>query len=89
MDSTESIPCENQFHRGIDSREGNGGGEDPRTKSIPALKINILWDMADSIPYLALTQFQQSCESGFIESGFGSSISSESGSGSTVLMTKN
>ncbi len=39
MDSTESIPCENQFRRGTDSREGGG---DPRTKSIPALKIDIL-----------------------------------------------
>ncbi len=29
-------------------------------KSIPALKINSLWDMADSIPYLVPTQFQES-----------------------------
>ncbi len=35
---TESISCENH-RRGIDSREG--GREDTRTKSIPALKINI------------------------------------------------
>jgi hypothetical protein len=27
--------------------------------SIPALKINILWDMADSIPYLVPTQLQE------------------------------
>ncbi len=26
-------------------------------KSIPALKINILWDMANSIPFLAPNQF--------------------------------
>jgi hypothetical protein len=41
--------CQNQFHRGIDSQEGGGGAE-----------INILWDMADSIPYLIPTQFQES-----------------------------
>ncbi len=29
-------------------------------KLIPALKIKILWDMADSIPYLVPTQFQES-----------------------------
>jgi hypothetical protein len=29
-------------------------------KPIPALKINILWDMADSIPYFVPTQFQKS-----------------------------
>ncbi len=28
-------------------------------KSIPALKSNIVWDMADMIPYLFLTQFQE------------------------------
>ncbi len=28
-------------------------------ESIPALKIKILWDMADSIPYLVPTQFQE------------------------------
>jgi hypothetical protein len=41
IDSIESIPCENQFHRGIDSlgRDGWGWWEDPRTKSITALKI--------------------------------------------------
>jgi hypothetical protein len=27
-------------------------------KLIPALKINILWDMVNSIPYLVPTQFQ-------------------------------
>jgi hypothetical protein len=36
---------------------GEGGSEN---ESIPALKIYILWDMADSIPYLAPTQFQES-----------------------------
>ncbi len=36
------------------------GRGDPRTKSIPAIKINILWDIADSILYLVLTQFQES-----------------------------
>jgi hypothetical protein len=30
-----------------------------RTKSVPALKMNILWDMAGSIPYLLPTQFQE------------------------------
>jgi hypothetical protein len=49
---------ENKFHCGIDSWEG--GREDPRTKLIPALKNNILWDMADLIPYLVPTQFQES-----------------------------
>jgi hypothetical protein len=29
-------------------------------KSIPALKINILWDIADSIQHLVPTQFQES-----------------------------
>ncbi len=29
-------------------------------RSIPALKINILWDMADSMPYLVPTRFQES-----------------------------
>ncbi len=29
-------------------------------KSIAALKTIILWDMADSIPYLVPTQFQES-----------------------------
>jgi hypothetical protein len=33
---------------------------DPRKKSIPDLKINILWKMADSIPALAPTKFQES-----------------------------
>jgi hypothetical protein len=42
IDSTESIPCKNQFHRGFDSRDW--GREEPKRKSIPALKINILWD---------------------------------------------
>jgi hypothetical protein len=32
---------------------------DPRTKSIPALKMNILWDISNSIPYLVPTQFQE------------------------------
>ncbi len=32
------------------------GGE----KSIPALKMYILWNMVDSIPYLVPTQFQES-----------------------------
>jgi hypothetical protein len=36
------------------------GREDPRTKLIPALKNNILWDMAYLIPYLVPTQFQES-----------------------------
>jgi hypothetical protein len=27
-------------------------------KSIPAFKMNILWDMPDSIPYLVPSQFQ-------------------------------
>ncbi len=35
---TESIPCENQFRLEIDSWEG--GREDSRTKSTPALKID-------------------------------------------------
>ncbi len=43
-----SIPCEDQFCRGTDSQEG--GMEDPRRKSIPALKINIWFP----------TQFQES-----------------------------
>ncbi len=29
IDSKESIPCENQFRRGSDSREGGGGGGGP------------------------------------------------------------
>jgi hypothetical protein len=29
-------------------------------KSIPELKINILWDKANSIPYSVPTQFQES-----------------------------
>jgi hypothetical protein len=29
-------------------------------KSIPALKINILWSMSDSIPHLVPTHFQES-----------------------------
>jgi hypothetical protein len=36
IDSTESIPFENQFCSGIDSREGVR--EKPRMKSVPALK---------------------------------------------------
>jgi hypothetical protein len=28
-------------------------------KFVPALKINVLWDMADSIPNLAPDQFQE------------------------------
>jgi hypothetical protein len=31
----------------------------PNEKSIPALKINILWDMTNSIPYLVPNQFQE------------------------------
>jgi hypothetical protein len=38
---------------------GRGEGENPRRKLIPALKINSLWDMADSIPYLVPSQFQE------------------------------
>ncbi len=40
IDSTESIPCENQFSR-IKNLFSEGRNEDPRTKSIPSLKINI------------------------------------------------
>ncbi len=59
--TTGSNPCENQFRRGIDSREGGGGGgTDPKTMSISALKIYIFWDTADSILYIAPTQFQES-----------------------------
>jgi hypothetical protein len=35
---------------------GRRGREDPRTKPIPVLKTNILWDIADLVP----TQFQKS-----------------------------
>jgi hypothetical protein len=44
IDSTESIPFENQCRSEIDSREGVR--EDPRMKSVTALKIYILWYMA-------------------------------------------
>jgi hypothetical protein len=53
-DPTESIPCENQFHHVIHSRR--------REKEVDfSLKINILWDLADWIPYCMVpTQFQES-----------------------------
>ncbi len=35
-------------------------GPENETKSIPALKIYILWNMANSIPYLSPTHFQES-----------------------------
>ncbi len=56
VDSTESIPCENQFRREIDSREGREGGPENEVD----LKINILWDMADLIPRLSPTPVQES-----------------------------
>ncbi len=49
IDSTETIPCEKLFRSGLILGRGGGGG-DPRTSFIQALKINIVWDMADSIP---------------------------------------
>jgi hypothetical protein len=50
IDSTETIPCETLFRSELILGRGGGGEEDPRTNSIQALKINIVWDMADSIP---------------------------------------
>ncbi len=49
----ESIPCP---IAGLKFSTLEGG----RTKLIPPLKIYILWDMADSIPYLVPSQFQES-----------------------------
>ncbi len=37
IDSTEFIPCENQFRRGIDSREEGEGG--PKNKVDSSIKI--------------------------------------------------
>ncbi len=45
------IPCENQFHRGIDTREKEVDN---------SFKNYHLLDMADLIQYLVPTQFQES-----------------------------
>ncbi len=55
IESKESISCENQFRCGIDFWEGEGG---PENEVDYSFKINISWDMADSVPYLVPTQFQ-------------------------------
>jgi hypothetical protein len=56
IDSTESIPFENQFRSGIDSQEG----VKKRPPENDAIKIYILWDMANTNPDLVPSQFPES-----------------------------
>ncbi len=43
---------------------GGGDGKDPRKNSIPALKINILWDKADSVPGIDFSSHNPSKNTG-------------------------
>jgi hypothetical protein len=75
IDFTESFPCEKSipsWNTQTIWQLSEGLGDE---KSIPAGKIYIVWDMADLIPYLVPTQFQESILLHFLSKNTGTGFS--------------